>query len=211
MSTPAPGSSVTTSPALSTTQVSLPAPPCMLSTPRPPMRSRCRVPPMRLSFPPSPANVSLPANPLSRLEALLPVMTLFRALPVPLKASSARQSQVFDIDLAGRAQVQADRALDRVGAGAREFGHHVARSVDDVGVVAGVALHGVDTKPAARGRARPPMRCISAAIVAGEPVENVGDVVAGDDVVQGIAGAADGQRPSGSDSPPEAFRTQRSG
>ena len=80
-----------------------------------------------------------------------------------------------------------------------KFVDDVGGTVDDVGVVAGVALHGVDAEPAVQKSlpsateevvisAQPGQR-----IVAGKTVEQVGGVVAGDDVVQVVAGTGGGR------------------
>ena len=58
--------------------------------------------------------------------------------------AAASQRQVLDIG----AERVADRRLHRVGARVERFRHHVAGVVDDVGVVAGAADHGVGAGPA---------------------------------------------------------------
>ena len=99
------------------------------------------------------------------------MMTLLSPLPVPLIAA-AGQRQVLDI----RAQREIDARLDRVGPLAGRFRDLIAEIVDDVGVVAVAAEQAVGAAGAVQG---------------------IGGGVAGDDVAQPIAGAADrraGQR-----------------
>ena len=112
------------------------------------------------------AAVSAPRPPLRTLLASLPVSVLARPLPAPLIAAGAGQGQVLDL---GGERV-GDRAVDRVGAAAGRLDHLVEAVVDDIDVVAATADHGVG---------------------ADEAVERVGAAVAGEDVVDAVAGAVD--------------------
>jgi hypothetical protein len=76
------------------------------------------------------------------------------------------QDQVLDMG----AERVAERALDRVGALVRELAHRVAGVVDDIGVVAGAARHRVGP---------------------GAAIEPVRPAVAGERVVERVAGAVD--------------------
>ena len=71
------------------------------------------------------------------------MMMLSSALPVPLRA--AVPVSVRFSTKASRGKREAHRRLDRIGALAIEFGHHVAHIVDHIGVVARAPEHPVRT------------------------------------------------------------------
>ena len=110
--------------------------------------------------------MSAPKPPSSRLAATLPVRVLARKLPKPLIAADAGEDEVLDLggDLVG------DRGFDRVGAAAGGLDHHVEAVVDNIGIVADAALHGVG---------------------AGAAVELVGARIADQHIHDGVAGAVD--------------------
>ena len=58
---------------------------------------------------------------------------------MPVSVAGAGEDEPFEV----RAERVVQRALDGVGAGARRLGHEVAGIVDDVGIVAEAAVHGV--------------------------------------------------------------------
>ena len=116
------------------------------------------------------------APPFRMLAALLPVMVLFRALPVPLIAAVPSQRQVLDVAYGVNSigKAEADRGLNQVRAIAAGLVDHVARIVDHIGVVARAAEHRVRT---------------------GTAIEDVRGAIAGDGVVQCVAGAVDRRLP----------------
>ena len=89
---------------------------------------------------PSPPLIDVGAG--AAVEAVggaLPVRVLARPLPMPLIAADAGEDQVLDLVL----EIVAERGIDRVGAAAGRFDDDVEAVVDDVGVVAEAAAHGV--------------------------------------------------------------------
>ena len=119
------------------------------------------------------------------LLPVLPVITLASALPVPLMRRRAGQRQVLDLALGMNRirQAEGDRRLHRVGAVAAGLVGHVAGIVHHIGVVARAAKHRVSTGPAIQR------------VVAVKAGQRIDAGIAGEDVVQVIAGAIDGSCP----------------
>ena len=119
------------------------------------------------------------------LLPVLPVITLSSALPVPLMRRRAGQRQVLDIALGMDRirQAEADRRLHRVGAVAAGLVGHIASIVHHIDVVARAAKHRVGTSTAIQR------------VVAVKAGQRIDPGIAGEDVVQGIAGAIDGSCP----------------
>ena len=100
------------------------------------------------------------------------------------QALGAGQGQVFGVC----SQRVVDVRLDRVDAGIQGFGDDVAGVVDHVGIVAEPALHVVRAGAAIQ---RVIARIGNQRVVAVEPAQHIDAAVAGDDVVERVAGTVD--------------------
>ena len=141
----------------------------MVSWPKPArnLKMSLPAPPPSESLPAPPFSVSLPAPPTRRLANVV---------------AGQRQTgrpcvRPQELDLRTRRERVVDAGDDRVGALAHGLVHHVAGIVDEVGVVAGAAGHGVGTGAAVQ-------RVVAGAadqrVVAGVADQGVGELVAGE-------------------------------